>query len=205
MDNDSMDFGTLDEVFSRDGVADGHGPTLKRPRRKKTLKQQLVFYAANAFVLPAVALCHVIVGAEGLRAAMPVMALPLHRLPVPGAGLLRQYDGWDRITLSMTAGFLLFVAVTWLWGRVFAEVQGCGTVAARRKSHPLFFYLAASVAGIVLVFDTLLFCLGLAAQSDAGWSTGTPWYVAVAAGLLYMAALAMLGAWHSDYHHSSNI
>lgn len=185
--------GDYDEAFSP-APEDGR----RSPQPRKTSSQQFAFWGANAFVLPLVALCYLTVSAEGLRQMMPAFSLRLYKTPVPGVGLLREYDGWDRIDLAMVVALLMFGAVAYLWRRVFVELMGSGSFIESRVEKPVLFYLLATVCGVVLLGDCAIFYLGLEARASSGWSD-TPGYVPALATFLYMAGLALIGAWHADY------
>ncbi len=92
-------------------------------RLRKSLKEKLVFWAANALLLPLIALCYLSIGSEGLRQLMPIFELKLYRLPLPGAGYLELYDGFNRADLSMLFALLLFIGTTFVWERVFKTLQ----------------------------------------------------------------------------------
>lgn len=197
-----MQFDNFEEVFAKD--AETGATKLQQLRRRKTFMQQFTFYGANALLMPIVGLCYFIVGAEGFRQTMRIFQMRLYKLPVPGFGLLRDYDGWDRLDLAMLMALMLFIAVTLLWKRVFLELQGAGKLLQERKSNPLLFYMMASIAGILLLGDAALFCLGLSHQTSGGWNAA-PWYVPYLASVLYMAGLALIGAWHADYTNSGKV
>ena len=97
---------------------------------------------------------------------------------------------------------LLFAVVTWLWTRIFVELQGFGTIADQRQTKPVIFYLLTFIAAVFIAGDALIFYVGLSTQASAGWSE-TPDYVAPAATLLYSCGLAVLGWWHADFKTSS--
>lgn len=192
-------FDSFDEAFPR-SRATGELPRLLR--RRKTLRQRLVFGLANLCVLPVICLVYATIIADGLRLLMPIFQRRLYHLPIPGAGLLRQYDGWDRADLAIVVSILMFFAVAWLWCRIFTELQGYGTVAAHRHRSPIAFFLLAFIASVIILFDAGIFYFGLSSQTASGWSDA-PEYVVPAATLIYSCGLAMLGWWHSDYSTSS--
>lgn len=117
---------------------------------------------------------------------------------------MQHYDGFDRADLGMVFALLLFIATTFVWIRVFKEVHGFGTIAQNRHQNPSLFFLMTAVAGIVLVGDAGIFYIGLEAKASGSWAQ-TPEYVPVAATAVYLAGLALIGAWHSDYHCSGVI
>lgn len=176
----------------------------RRTPSTKSWKERCIFWALNAIFMPLVALVYVVVVAEGLRVQMSVFAMRLYKLPVPGAGLLRQYDGFDRLDLAVPMSLMLFVAVSYLWLRFWKETSISGNLGEKRKALPVFFWAQVAVALIIVLIDAGVFYMGLAAKSSSGWSE-TPAFVPLGATVLYAAGLAMLGAWHADYHDKKNI
>jgi len=154
--------------------------------------------------MPIVATIYAQVVAEGLRLLMPVFQLRLYKLPLPGAGVARDYDGFDRIDLAILMSLLLFLVVTWLWIRIFTELQGHGRVYQQRQQSPIVFALLSFIAFVIVAGDAMIFYVGLSTQSASGW-TETPSYVAPIATLIYSCGLAMIGWWHSDYKHANFI
>jgi len=187
--------GGFDEAYPQVAASEPAAPL----RLRKTLNQRLVFWGANALVMPLVALCYLTVSAEGLRQTVGVMSMRLYKLPIPGAGLLREWDGWNRLDVSLVMALLMFVAVTYIWIRVFMVLLGGSSIPASRSSNPILFYLLATIIGIILLGDCAIFYFGLEAKASSGWGT-TPSYLPAVATLLYMAGLALIGAWHADYH-----
>ncbi|WP_430450723.1 hypothetical protein [Rhodopirellula europaea] len=183
------------------GVSRTEMGSLNGIQQNRTISERLTFWGANLLVMPIIAMIYAQVVAEGLRLLMPVFQLRLYKLPFPGAGLARDYDGFDRLDLAILMSLLLFVVVTWLWIRIFSELQGFGRVYQRRKESPVVFGLLSFVAFIIVAGDAMIFYVGISTQSASGW-TETPGYVAPAATLIYSCGLAMLGWWHSDYKHS---
>ncbi|MDA8746016.1 hypothetical protein N9N28_15430 [Rubripirellula amarantea] len=192
--------GTFDQAFpSPSGSSTAISPPLKR---RRPWGEVVVFWGANLFVLPIVGTIYATIIAEGLRRLMPIFQLRLYKLPIPGAGLARQYDGFDRLDTAIVMSLLLFVLVTWIWNRIFTELLGFGTIMQRRSQAPIVFGLLSFVAFVILAGDALIFYVGLSSQSSSGWSE-TPSYVAPVATLIYSCGLAILGWWHSDYQHSN--
>lgn len=189
----------FDQVFEQ---SPGRGAIL---RRKKTLMQKMMFWLANALFLPLVALCYLTISAEGLRQMMPVFSLKLWKTPVPGAGYLRDYDGWNRLDLSMLMAFLLFGAVTMIWFYVFKFFMERGSLSRAQADSPVLFLLLSSVLSIILLGDCLIFYLGLESKAANSWGSETPDYIPLLATILYMAGLALIGAWHADYHRSQTV
>ena len=192
--------GSFDEVFGDGG--EGGAPHAKPIRCRKPVREWTVFVAANAVVMPIVGLIYASVIAEGLRVLMPVFERKIYKLPIPGAGLARNYDGWDRLDLALVLSLLLFAVGTWLWTRVFIESQGYGTIAQQRLSNPVIFYMAIFVAVVFIGGDAGIFYIGLTTQSASGWTEGPDW-VAPGATLIYMCGLAIVGWWHADFRTSS--
>lgn len=191
--------GSFDQAFAKS--PGGQPPQL---RMQKTLGEQIAFWGANTLLLPFIGVCYLVVSAEGLRQMMPVFATRLYKLPVPGAGLMRGYDGFDRLDLAIVMALLLCVAISFLWFRVFLELMGSGAYAGALRGKPVLFYLLASICGVILLGDATIFYFGLQSKAASGWSE-TPAYVPALATALYMTGLSLVGAWHADYHTNGTV
>ncbi len=191
-------FDQFDEAFMNGPR--GGGTTHAPPplRRRKTIRQVLGFYIANLCVMPVVALVYASIIADGIRLLLPLFRRRLYQLPIPGAGLARHYDGFDKADLAIIVSILLFGVITWLWCKIWLELLGYGHILVQREQNPLVFMLLISIAGIILVLDAGIFYYGLAAQTSSGW-TDAPDYIVPAATLIYSCGLAVLGWWHADY------
>lgn len=196
--------GSFDQAFARTPDGGGQLPDVKPLRVRKTWGQRIVFWGTNAVFMPFVALCYLTIGAEGLRQMMSIFSMRLYKTPIPGAGLLRQYDGWDRVDLAMLMALLLFAAVTFIWIRVFTELMGFGNLAERRAKNPVLFFLLTTIVAIIVLGDCAIFYCGLEAKATSSWGD-TPEYVPAIATIIYMAGLALIGAWHADYHCSGTV
>ncbi len=171
-------------------------------RRRKTLKQRGTYLLTNMLILPVVGVVYATIIADGVRILMPVFARRLYQLPIPGAGMARRFDGWNRADLAIIVALLLFVVITWVWCKIFTELQGVGTIVAQREKSPITFYLLSFIAAVLILFDGAIFYFGLSSQVSGGWSNDGPDYVVPAATLLYSCGLAVLGWYHSDYQTS---
>lgn len=192
----------LDQAYGP--MADDGRPMPVAPlRRRKTLAQRIGFWGANVLFMPLVALCYLTVSAEGLRQMMPVFAMRLYKLPLPGAGLLRAYDGWNRLDLSMLMALMLLVAVSYLWIRVFSELIN-GQLLNRRDQNPILFFLLFAIALVVIACDAALFYYGVETRTASGWRSGSE-TAPIAATIVFVAGLALVGAWHADYHTSGTV
>lgn len=194
-------FDTMEGFNEAFGQSGDNAPPL---RLRKTAWQIGAFVVTNLLVMPLIGVCYLVISAEGLRQMMGVFATRLYKLPVPGAGMMRNYDGWDRLDLAIVMACLLFVSITYLWYRLFKELMGDGRWVSSRATNPVLFYLLASICGVILVGDAALFYYGLAAKSAGGWGQ-TPAFVPALATTLYMAGLAGVGAWHADFHSSGSV
>lgn len=194
--------GSFEPVYPRGGGGNSNQPPRPPLRRARKFTEYFVYYAANAIILPVVAIIYATIIAEGLRQMMPLFQMRLYKLAIPGAGFARDYDGLDRLDLAILMSLLLFVVVTWLWGRVFMELQGLGSIAARRHTQPIVFYFLSFIAFTLIVGDASIFYVGLASQGSSGWSE-TPFWVAPGATILYTCGLAIIGWWHSDWKTSN--
>lgn len=191
-------FNQFDEAFMN-----GHGVpgTSRSPpplRRRKTIRQVLGFYIANLCVMPIVGLVYASIIADGIRLLLPIFRRRLYQLPIPGAGLARQYDGFDKADLAIIVSILLFGVITWLWSKIWVELLGFGSVLSQRERNPIVFMMLVGIAGVILVLDAGIFYYGLAAQTSSGWNNA-PDFIVPAATLIYACGLAVLGWWHADY------
>ena len=198
-------FNRMDNMFDQAFAQppdDDESTTSNQPlRRRKTLSQQIIFWSTNAVVLPLVAICYLTISAEGLRQMMPVFATRLYKTAIPGAGLLRHYDGWDRLDLSMLMALILFGAVTFIWVRVFMVLFDYEKLKVWQSKNPILFYMLTAIVGIVVLGDCVIFFYGLESKAASSWGN-TPDAIPVIATILYIAGLALIGAWHADYHNS---
>ncbi|MEZ6137024.1 MAG: hypothetical protein R3C53_19185 [Pirellulaceae bacterium] len=183
-------------------VMDGRPVTGLRKRRP--LGRRMVYWLANGLLMPLILTLYAVIVADGLALLVPVMAMRIGRLPIPGAALAANYDGFDRVTLAHVGSMLLFVVVTWLYIRIFDELQGFGSVAKQAAKNPALVYVLTGVALTILGADALLFYAGMTAKTQSGW-TESPSYVAPLATLLYTASLAVIGYWHSEYKHADKV
>lgn len=195
---------SLEQAFARAPEGGQGSPPVRPLRVRKTWKQMASFWTTNALVMPFIALCYLTVSAEGLRQMMAVFSMRLYKMPIPGAGLLRHYDGFDRIDLAMLMALLLFGAVTFIWIRLFKELMGGGSFQDRRAGNPVLYFLLLGIVGIVVVGDCAIFYFGLQSKAASSW-TDTPAYIPFIATVIYMAGLALIGAWHADYHCSETV
>jgi len=179
-----------------------------RPQRpiflKKSLKQKIIFYGINLLILPLVAIVYLTIIRDGLTTLIPVSQMPLHRLAIPGAGHLKSYDGFDRLSLSHIIALVAFSAALFLWARVFIELMGGGTLSGLKHRSPIVFWFIAAIVFTILLGDAALFFVGLQIQASSSWNE-TPAYVPIGTTVLYMCGLAGLGAYHADFHCSGSV
>ncbi len=179
-----------------------------RPQRpvflKKSFRQRVMFYGINLLVGPLICLIYWTIVADGIETVIPIGRMPLHRLAVPGAGLLKAYDGFDRLTISHIISLVAFSAALFLWARVFIEMMGGGTLSGLRHRAPVVYWILASIVFAILFGDAALFYIGLQVQASSSWNE-TPAYVPIATAALYMCGLAAFGAFHADYHCSGSV
>ena len=198
------DFDSFDQAFAPVGAGDTSSTPVTPIRKRKSIRERIFFWSLNLVLLPIVGICYLTVGAEGLRKMMNVFSLRLYKLPVPGAEYLQYYSGFDKLDIAMLAALVLFVAVAILWVRIFRELHHLDQLTQRRKSNPILFYLLAIIATVIIVGDAGIFYVGLKSQTSNGW-TETPESVPAVATILYSCGLALLGAWHADFHTSGRV
>ncbi len=196
------DFDSFDQAFAPVGVGETSSGSVRPLKKRKSLKEKIFFWTLNLILLPVTGICYLTVGAEGLRKLMSIFAMRLYKLPIPGAEFLQDYSGFDKLDIAMLAAIVLFTAVTILWVRIFRELQSSDRISQQRRHNPILFFLLAGIAAIIIFGDAGIFYIGLKSQTSNGW-TDTPAYVPAVATILYTAGLALLGAWHADFHYSS--
>ena len=190
-------FDPFDQTFASD---DPNNPSPIRMNR--TWKEWFVFWFLNILILPLIATVYLAVSAAGLRLSLSLLNMKLFKLPIPGAGILRNYDGWDRLDLAMPLALLLFVAVSLLWGRIFRGLYDTTKTSIRRSHNPVLFYLIAVILGTVLFADAAIFYIGLESHTSGSWSETAKFAPAVATAV-FAVVPALLAAWHADYHYNN--
>lgn len=192
------------QAFERENGSGGRSVSAEPLKIRKTLSQRLTFIAANALVLPVVAITYQIVSADGLRSMLGVFSTRLYKLPIPGASMMRQYAGWQKLDAASLSALLLFGGVTYIWYRIFSELLGEGRLLQRCRDSLVLFYMVAGIAGIILCGDCVVFYSGLQAKAAGGW-VETPAYVAPLATLLFVSGQAAIGWFHADWRHSGAV
>ena len=105
--------------------------------------------------------------------------------------------------LRNRVALLLFVVVTWVWTKVFVQLQHYESLSIQVQRSPIVFRLLAFLAAVLVIGDAGIFYVGLSSQTSSGWSESPGWVVP-AATLIYSCGLAVIGWWHSDYQHNSS-
>ncbi|MEO9930166.1 hypothetical protein [Rhodopirellula bahusiensis] len=191
--------GSFDEPI----VPMSNAPEVKaipRPVRRKSLKSQLIFLAINLLVItPTMVVIYLTIVAHGLRSCLSVFATRLSRLPIPGSGMLAQYDGFNRLDIAAVTSLVLCVTVAYVWYRVFLELAGHGRLRWEPGGQGIMTALFAAIAFCMIAGDCGLFYLGLTSQTSSGWDS-TSTYVCIGATILYSIGLAFVGGLHADYH-----
>lgn len=198
-----FDFDSFDQAYAPMGDDEKTARPVAALKMRKTIKEQFVFWSLNSVILPIVGICCLSIGADGMATMLPVLATKIHKLPLPGAEFLEGYSGFERLNLAMLASTALFIAVALLWVRIFRELQDIGNLRLLRNQNPVRYFLLASIAFAVIAADAGVIFVGLQSQAAGGWSE-VPDYVPFAVTGLYMCSLALLGAWHCDFHHSKS-
>jgi len=143
----------------------------------------------TCLVLPCLGVIYWMVNSQGARMKMPVLAIRLWKIPIPGFSHLRGWEGLRQIDLAhIFAMFLLFA--TWylsckvLTALLFDEVghnPDTDAVVYRRIVYVL--------AGIIIPLDVVLFFYGVAEQGGWGGGGFVPVFAAIAyAGVLGFCA-----------------
>lgn len=169
-------------------------------RRRKTLGQWGSFLVGNVLLLPPLMITHSVVSGEGIGTALPVFQRKLWSLPIPGASLLIDYDGFDKLNLGFVAAVTLFLVAAQCWKSLFLMFQEFeGPVGLGQMSLPRLIRMAIFLC--VIAADAGLFWAGLASHSASGWSQ-TPSFAPLLATVLFTALIAAVAAWHADFHTS---
>jgi hypothetical protein len=199
-----FDFESFDQAYAPMGRDEKTARPVSSIPIRKSIKEHVVFWSLNAIILPIVAICCLSIGADGMASMLPVLATKIHNLPLPGAEFLEAYSGFSRLNLAMLASIALFIAVAMLWVRIFRELQDIGTLRMLKNENPIRYLLLTSIAFAIIAADAGVIFVGLQSQASSGWSD-VPAYVPWAVTGLYMCSLALLGAWHCDFHYSKKL
>jgi hypothetical protein len=173
-------------------------------RKRMPTRKLLSFWLTNLCVLPPIFVIYTTIISDGIRKMMPAMGMKLSRLAFPGAGLAASYDGLNRVELAHGASALLFVVVTWLYIRIWDELQGYGPLRHQTKANPVLLYVLGTIAAVVIAADAWLFWAGMSTSANSGWAD-TPDLVAPVATVLYSCGLAIIGWWHSEHRNYGRI
>ncbi|MEO1527977.1 MAG: hypothetical protein AAFX06_21295 [Planctomycetota bacterium] len=173
-------------------------------KRRKSLKSRITFWLVNLLlVAPAIIVVYLTVVADGLRASIDVFATRLNKLPVPGAGMLAQFDGFDRIDIASVTALILCVTVSYLWYRIFIELSGHGRFNNPDQRQMILMWFFGVMAIVIIVGDALIFLAGMTGQAS-GWG-GSSQPMCIGATVVYAFGLALLGGYHADYHTSGEL
>lgn len=155
----------------------------------------------NCLTLPVVGLIYWVINAEGVRLQIPIFALRLHKLPIPGFSYLKDYEGLYRLDLAHVFAMFLLFAVWHLWivvVRLLLYGQLNRSDDVQNVSRFLTFVL--TLAAIIIGGDAILFYFGLSARVDSLWSTSsglTPLFATI----VYTAVLAFVALVHVQLEH----
>jgi hypothetical protein len=169
-------------------------PTLWR-RRMKAL-------AWKCLSLPCLGLIYWVVNSQGIRTQMPIFALRLYKVPLPGLGLLQYFEALCQLDLAnIFAMFLLFgvwyLSVAVLRALLYDWTPGSKALANPRLYRRLIFVLAPIVIG----GDMLVFYGGLANRVDTVWGEPSPFVPAVAT-VVYMGLLVFVSLIHVTFEEN---
>ncbi|WP_425395021.1 hypothetical protein [Aeoliella sp.] len=198
------DLGQFDEVFPQSPTGDARPPNSKPLRRRKPAKQQIGFWCANALVTPVAATCCLVISGEGWRTLLGITSMRLHSLPIPGADLLRNYSGFNKLDLAILCSLVLLVAVEMVYVRFFMLLMENGNLTEQRNKNPILFFLLSAIALVIVGGDAGIFYLGLASKAANSW-TETPAYVPAVATAVWLACLGAYAAWVADYKCSGTV
>lgn len=150
----------------------------------------------NAVTLPLVGLIYWVVNAQGIRAQMPVFALRLHKIPLPGFSYLRDFEGLYHLDLAHVLAVLLLGFVWYFWiVTVKVLLYGHDEVADPRLNHHTYYLFLFTLAGVLILGDAIVFYCGLFDHVDSLWGETSP-FVPIVATMLYMALLAATSMVH---------
>lgn len=189
------------QAFDPDKPVEGE----KALRKRHTWSERLSFYGGNALLLPPIAFSYFVVGGEGLRQLLGVLGTKVYRTPLPGAGALKNFDGWDRLDVAQIFAAVLFILILMTWKVVFAESMGNGKYWQQRKDNPVLVYLLLGLVSVLLIADLVIFYAGLESKMTGSWSVSDSGALPALAAILYAAIQALLGFWHADYADSGKV
>lgn len=196
--------GTFDQGFEPVGGSDAAGP-VGPFKRRKSLSSRLIFWSANLLlVAPAIIGIYLTVVADGLRNSLSVFATRLSKLPIPGIGIMAEFDGFDRIDIATVTALIMCVTVSYLWYRIFIELSGHGRFAGGSGRQDILMWVFAAIAAVLIVGDALIFYAGMSGQTASGWGAQSS-TVCIGATIVYAVGLAFLGGYHADYHTTEEI
>ncbi len=170
------------------------------PTIARTGFEKIRFFGMNLLLMPLVAVIYVTINAEGLRAFMPFFGMPVYRLPVPGFGILREYDGWNRLDLGHITAFGLLILLSWIWAWVVKNLARTGDSEFEREYRSTLFYIWSIVSTALIGIEASVFFAGLVSFGGGLWSS-TSWAVALGVTALYMLGMLCIAKWHNDFRY----
>jgi hypothetical protein len=139
---------------------------------------------------PLVAILCCTVNAQGARSMVPILGMPLHKLPFPFFSRLRDYEGLHRLDLAVLFSFLLLIAVWYLWTVMmwiwFAPNQFFARTGWEPEKYTRFVF---ALAIVILSADALLFYAGMVQEMGGLFGGAVISIPAILATVAYMSAL----------------
>lgn len=151
--------------------------------------------AWNILTVPVVALIYWVINAHGLRMQIPIFAMRLYKIPLPGFSSFRDYEGLYSLDLAHVMAMLLLGFVWYFWIVVVQVIfYGHDSLVSPSDRRSTYYVFLLSLAGVIVTCDAIVFYCGLF-EFSGGWGESSP-FVPFIATLLYTALLAALAMVH---------
>ena len=169
------------------------------------MQQIAAFFGLNLVVMPPVVLIYVTVVSKGLEITLPVLGTKLYRTGFPGIGALKQYDGFDRLTIATLMSLVLCIVLLMTYKKLFELLQSPGQLKLLRSENPVLFTIVAGIFSTVILADGAAFYAGVASELNSSWGSETSGAIPAVATVLYAATLASISLWHHDYFKTESV
>ncbi len=151
--------------------------------------------AWNILTVPVVALIYWVINAHGLRMQIPIFAMRLYKIPLPGFSRFRDYEGLYALDLACVMAMLLLGFVWYFWIIVVQVMfYGHDSLVSPSDRRSTYYVFVLTLAGVIVICDAIVFYCGLF-EFSGGWGDSSP-FVPFIATLLYTALLAALAMVH---------
>ena len=156
----------------------------------KTLNFKSVLF--TCFVIPILGVIYWIVNSQGIRVSLPIFAMRLHKLPIPGLSYLRKWQNLRDLDLAHVFALFMLVAV-WSLSSTVWRLLLYGDAPSNRIDPVLYRRCLFSIAAPVIMCDLLMFWRGAADQAGLFGGGGL---IPLAATIGYTGLLAFVSFRH---------